>query len=81
MTYRLVWLEIAEDQYRSLEPELRTVVDRRLGRLLADPTGEPDVVYNQPSDQHSVPLDDHGFLFFAVVVDPPTIIVLRLVQV
>lgn len=46
--YRLVWLEIAEDQYRSLIDEVRALVDRRLGRLLNDPFGEPDADYNQP---------------------------------
>ena len=78
-SYRLVWLEIAEDQYRSQGDELRALVDHRLSRLLNDPVGEPDAVYNRRSDQYSVPLGDHGFLFFAVVADPPTVIILRVV--
>lgn len=80
-SYRLVWLEIAEAQYHDLPDDLRVIIDRRLGWLLDDPTGQPDAVYNRASDQHSVPLDDHGFLFFAVVADPPTVIVLRLVLI
>jgi len=39
----------------------------------------PDAVYNEASDQWSITLRDHGFLFFAVVRDPATVIVLRLV--
>ncbi len=79
--HRLVWLEVAEAQYGDLPDELRVFVDRRLGGLLDDPTGEPDAVYNRHSDQYSVPLGDHGFLFFAVVTQPPTVIVLRLVLI
>jgi len=44
-----------------------------------NPTADPDAVYNEASDQWSITLRDHGFLFFAVVRDPATVIVLRLV--
>ena len=77
--YRLVWLELAEDQYRALPGELKSLIDRRLSWLLDDPTAEPGAVHNRRSDQYSMPLGDHGFLFFAVVARPPTVIVLRLV--
>ena len=80
-SYRLVWLEIAEAQYHDVPDELRVLIDRRLGGLLDDPTGQPDAVYNRRSDQYSVPLSDHGFLFFAVVAHPPTVIALRLVLI
>lgn len=79
--YRLVWLEIAEDQYRSLPGDLRSRVDVRLGQLLDDPLNASSAVYNRHSDQYGVPLDDDGFLFFAVVASPPTVIVLRIVQI
>lgn len=77
--YGPVWLEIAEQQYRELPDDLRDLVDRRLAELLEDPTADPDAVYNEPSDQWSIALGDHGFLFFAVVPDPAKVIVLRLV--
>jgi hypothetical protein len=78
--YQLRWLEIAERQYLDLPPEARALVDDRLTRLLEDPIGEPGAVYNARSDQWSVPLADEGFLFYAVVHDPATVIVLRLIH-
>ena len=77
--HRLLWLEIAEQQYLDLPAELLGLVDARLTQLMDDPTVDPDAAYNERSDQWSVPVDAHGFLFFAVVTDPPTVIVLRLV--
>jgi hypothetical protein len=77
--YRLVWLEIADRQYDELPADLRDVVDQRLARLVDDPTADRDAVYNARSDQWSVPLADEGFLFFAVVRNPPTLIILRLI--
>jgi hypothetical protein len=38
-----------------------------------------DAVYNRRFDRWSIPLGDHGLLFYAVVHDPPRVIVLRLV--
>jgi len=77
--YGPVWLEIAEQQYRDLPDDVRDLVDQRLTRLLEDPTADPDARYNQPSDQWSIPIGGHGFLFFAVVRNPAKVIVLRLV--
>ncbi len=77
--YGPVWLEIAEQQYRDLPEDLRNLVDRRLGQLLENPTADQDAVYNERSDQWSVPLGDDGFLFYAVVRSPAKVIVLRLV--
>ena len=77
--YRLIWLTIAEMQYRSLGEEFQALVDRRLGWLLEAPTADPDAVCNSRCDQWSVPLGDHGFLFYAVVDEPATVIVVRLV--
>jgi hypothetical protein len=56
------------------------LVDRRLAQLVENPTADPDAVYNPRSDQWSVPLGDAGFLFYAVVRDPATVIVLRLIS-
>jgi hypothetical protein len=67
----LVWLQIAQQQYRLLPEDLRDLVDRGLAELLENPTADPDAVYNKRSDQWSVPLADQGFLFYAVVRDPP----------
>lgn len=77
--YRLIWLEIAEQQYRDLPAELRGPVDQRLTQLVDNPTVDPDAAYSERSDQWSVPIQDQGFLFYAVVANPPTVIVLRLV--
>jgi len=77
--YRPVWLDIAEQQYRNLPDDVRDLVDRRLAQLFENPTADPDAVYNEASDQWSITLGDHGFLFFTVVRDPATLIVLRLV--
>lgn len=54
-------------------------MDRTIEQLLEDPTGDPYAVYNARSDQWSVPLGEHGFLFYAVVRDPARVIMLRLV--
>lgn len=78
--YGRVWLQIAEQQYRNLPDDLQVLVDRRLGQLLENPTADADAVYNETSDQWSVPLGELGFLFYAVVRDPATVIVLRIVS-
>ena len=78
--YGPVWLEIAERQYRDLPADLRELIDQRLGQLLENPTADPDAVYNERSDQWSVPLGDQGLLFYAVVQHPAKVIVLRLVN-
>jgi hypothetical protein len=78
--YRLVWLEVARQQYRYLPEDLRKLVDRRLAGLLENPTADPDAVYHKRSDQWSVPLAEQGFLFYAVVRDPVTVIVPRLIS-
>jgi hypothetical protein len=74
---RLVWLQIADQQYHDLPEDLRGLVDRRIAQLLENPTVDADAVYNERSDQWSVPLGERGFLFYAVVRDPATVIVLR----
>jgi hypothetical protein len=69
----LIWLQIAGQQYRDLPEDLRTLTDRRLAQLIENPTADPDADYNQASDQWSVPLGEHGLLFYAVVRDPATV--------
>jgi hypothetical protein len=78
---RLVWLQIADQQYHDLPDELRVLIDRRIAQLLENPTVDADAVYNERSDQWSVPLGEFGFLLYAVVRDPATLIILRLVSV
>lgn len=75
--YRLLWLQIAERQYLDLPPDVRKLVDARLARLEQDSLGLSDAVYDAASDQWSVTLADRGFLLYAVVADPATVIVLR----
>ena len=77
---RLVWLQIADQQYHDLPEDLRQLADRRIAALLENPTVDTDAVYNARSDQWSVPLGDNGFLFYAVVRDPTTLIILRVVS-
>ena len=49
-------------------------------RPLENPTVDPDADYNERSDQWSVPVGADALLFYAVVREPPTVIVLRLVS-
>jgi hypothetical protein len=77
---RLIWLQIPDQQYHDLPADVRGVVDRRLAELVEHPTADRDAVYNSRSDQWSVPLGTGGFLFYAIVREPPTVIVLRLIS-
>jgi len=52
--FRLVWLEIADRQYRELPDATRVLIDRRLAQLVENPTVDPDADYNKRSDQRSV---------------------------
>ncbi len=79
--YRLVWLEIAERQYRDQSAELREVIDAGLAQLLEDPTAQAGGVYNARWDHWSVALAGRGLLLYAVVRDPATVIVLRVIIV
>jgi hypothetical protein len=76
----LVWLQIADQQYHEVPAEVRALVDQRLAHLMENPTADPDADYNQRWDQWSVPLGENGLLFYAVVSDLATVIVLRLVS-
>jgi hypothetical protein len=73
-------LEIADRQYRQLPDATRVLIDRQLAQLVENPTVEPDADYNERFDQWSVPVGADGLLFYAVVREPPTVIVLRLVS-
>ena len=77
--YRLLWLEIAERQYLDLPDDARELVDARLTQLQQHPSGLPDATYDPESDQWSATLGDRGFVLYAVVTEPATVIVLRLV--
>ncbi len=59
---RLVWLQIADQQYHDLPADLRELVGRRIAALLENPTVDVGAVYNERSDQWSVPLGERGFL-------------------
>ena len=77
--YRLLWLEIAERQYLDLSGDTRALVDERLALLESDPAGLPDAIYDSASDQWSAPIGEHGLMLYAVVHEPATVIVLRLI--
>ena len=77
--HRLLWVEVAERQYLDLPAQLLDSVDASLARLVDGPTSDPAASYDAPSDQWSVPVGDTGLILYAVVADPPTVIVLRLV--
>ena len=57
----------------------RTDFQPGTGRPTGGTETNPDAVYNPASDQWSVPLGDDGVLFYAVVRDPATVIVLRVI--
>ncbi len=78
--YRLVWLEIAEAQYQALSPEARMVVDQRLAGLLDNPSSAKDAIYERRADQWSIPLPGRACLVYAVVTEPATLIVERVVR-
>jgi hypothetical protein len=77
--HKLIWLQIADQQYHDMTDRMRDLVNHRIAQLLEYPTIDLDAVYDERSDQWNVPLGDHGFLFYAVVRDPATVIILRLV--
>jgi hypothetical protein len=78
--HKLIWLQIADQQYHDLTGLVRDLANHRIASLLENPTIDRDATYNERSDQWSVPLGDRGFLFYAVVRDPATVIILRLVS-
>jgi hypothetical protein len=47
--------------------------------LESDPAGFPDAIYDSGSDQRSAPIGDHGLMLYAVMNEPATVIVLRLI--
>ena len=76
--YRLLWLEIAERQCLDLPDDARRLVDQRLTQLERDPFGLPGAIHDASSDQWSAPVGG-GLVLYAVVAEPATVIVLRLV--
>ena len=79
--YRLLWLEIAEQQYFDLDDLTRDMTDRHLTMLELDPHSLAGAVYDAAPDQWTISLGDRGLLLYAVVADPPTVIILRLLLV
>ena len=76
--YRLLWLEVAERQYLDLPDDARDLVDQALAQLQDDPVGWLGAVHDAGSDQWSVTLGERGLVLYAVVAEPATVIVLRL---
>jgi hypothetical protein len=77
--YRLLWLEIAERQYLDLSDATRALVDGLLAVLESNPAGLPDAIYDSAADHWSAPIPEHGLMLYAVVHEPATVIVLRLI--
>lgn len=77
--YRLLWLELAERQYLDLPDDTRALVDERLTLLESDPVGLLDATYDATSDQWSAPIAERVLMLYAVVPEPATVIVLRLI--
>ena len=78
--FRLVWLEIADRQYRELPDATRVLIDRRLARLVENPPSTRTLTTTSAPTKWSVPVGADALLFYAVVREPPTVIVLRLVS-
>jgi hypothetical protein len=77
--YTLLWLELAERQYLDLPDDTRALVEERLTLLESDPDDMPDATYNAAVDEWSAPIAERGLMLYAVVSDPATVIVLRLI--
>ena len=77
--YRLLWLEIAERQYLDLTDDARALVDQGLALLQDGPAGRSDAVHDPGADQWSATLGGRGLVLYAIVAEPATVIVLRLV--
>jgi hypothetical protein len=77
----VVWLEIAERQYIGLPDPARDLADHLLAGLEQSPTNMSGAVYNHTSDQWSAPLGDQGFVFYAVLEDHATVIILRVIHI
>jgi hypothetical protein len=45
--FRLVWLEIADQQYRELPDATRALINRRLAQLVENPTADADADYHE----------------------------------
>jgi hypothetical protein len=79
--FRLLWLEIAEQQYLDLPVGTHQAVDDILTRLSDDPRGISDAGYHAPSDQWTTVIPDVGILVYAVVHDDATVIILRIIHI
>ncbi len=75
----MLWLEVAEAQYLVLDEATREAFEQLLNRLAVAPVELAGAVYNTASDQWSVPLAGTGFVFYAVVEEHTTVIILRII--
>jgi len=77
--YRLLWLDIAERQYLDLPGDAGALVDELLDQPASDPGGLPHAIYDSASDHWSAPIGEHRLMLYAVVREPATVILLRLI--
>lgn len=70
------WLEVARDQYLDLPAQSQDAVVQRIRQLQDSPhIGAYDAVSDQRVTDYG---DGTGLLLYAVVDEPPTVIVLRI---
>lgn len=67
--YQLMWFPLAEQYYRSLPAEIRSLVADRIEQLLDDPTWARRAVYDSTEDEWSVPVAN-GLLVYVVTESP-----------
>src|SRR4051812_22351794 len=63
------------------QDDARALVDEGLTMLESNPVGLPAATYDAASDQSSAPIAERGLMLYAVVPEPATVIVLRLIAV
>ena len=49
--------------------------------LESEPANLPDATYDCSSNQWSAPIGEHGLMLYAVVQEPATVVVLRLIAI
>jgi mRNA-degrading endonuclease RelE of RelBE toxin-antitoxin system len=76
MTFEVRWLEVARDQYLDLPAQNQDAVVQRIRQLQDSPNvGAYDAVSDQRVTDYGA---GTGLLLCAVVEEPPTVIVLRI---
>ena len=76
--YLIIWVDYAQDQYLSLDPDISTPLDDRLRRLSADP--KAGARYDASTDRWSADFDaGNGLLVYIVNDDNRRVVILRVI--